>query len=116
VNVLFLRTVGRKSGQRRESPVSWFADGDDAWLIVASAAGSAHNPDWYYNLMAHPDQVSVELPGRGPVAVVAARQLDGARRDEAWTRIVQAQPRYAKYQRKTDRVLPIIRLTPVVSE
>jgi hypothetical protein len=39
MNVLFLTTTGRKSGQRHENPVAWFPDGDDAWLIVASAAG-----------------------------------------------------------------------------
>jgi F420H(2)-dependent quinone reductase len=42
--------------------VAWFADGQDAWLIVAS--GGAAHPDWYLNLMAHPERASIELPGR----------------------------------------------------
>jgi len=59
MNVLVLHTVGYRSGQRRASPVSWFADGDQAWLIVASARRPARSPDWYHNLAAHPDQVSI---------------------------------------------------------
>jgi deazaflavin-dependent oxidoreductase (nitroreductase family) len=47
MELLILHTVGRRSGQPRESPVAWFADGEDAWLIVASGGGSRH-PDWYF--------------------------------------------------------------------
>src|SRR4029450_4472126 len=44
MDVLFLTTIGRRTGQRRETPVAWFPDGEDAWLIVASAAGTARTP------------------------------------------------------------------------
>ena len=110
MDVLFLTTTGRKSGQAYENAVSWFADGDDAWLIVASAGGSAANPAWYLNMAAHPDQVWIELPDRK--LQVTPEQLAGERREEAWQRITTAQPRYAKYQTKTDRPLPVIRLVP----
>ncbi|HEY9524271.1 MAG TPA: nitroreductase/quinone reductase family protein [Thermopolyspora sp.] len=108
MDVLFLTTIGRKTGVRRETPVAWFPAGQDAWLIVASAAGSPRNPDWYRNLAAHPDQVWIELPGRK--LKVVAEQLSGAPRAECWQRITAAQSRYAKYQQKTDRELPVIRL------
>src|SRR3990170_431032 len=52
---LILNTVGRRSGQPRETPVAWFADGEDTRLIVASGGGSQH-PDWHTNLMAYPDR------------------------------------------------------------
>ncbi|TYK42809.1 nitroreductase family deazaflavin-dependent oxidoreductase [Actinomadura decatromicini] len=110
MDVLILNTVGRRSGQPRQTPVAWFSDTDDARLIVASGGGS-QNPDWYANLMAHPEQASIELPGRDAVGVTPHR-LDGADRDEAWQRIAAAQPRLAKYQSKSDRVYPVIRLTP----
>ncbi len=110
MDVLILHTVGRRSEQPRETPVTWFADGDDAWLVIASGGGSRH-PDWYVNLMAHPDRPSIELPGRGTVEV-SPHRLDGTDREQAWERIVAAQPRYAKYQRKSDRAYPILRLTP----
>ena len=110
MNVLVLVTLGRKSGVERETPVGWFPGPDDSWVIVASAAGAAGNPAWYYNLAAHPDQVWIETPG-GKVAVTA-QQLHGAERDQAWQQITTAAPRFAKYQQATDRELPIIRLVP----
>src|ERR671916_9975 len=85
MDVLILHTTGIRSGQPRETPLAWFADGDDARLIVGSGGGSRH-PDWFVNLMAHPERASIELPGRDAVPVTPQR-LDGAERDEAWERI-----------------------------
>jgi deazaflavin-dependent oxidoreductase (nitroreductase family) len=110
MDVLILNTVGRRSGQPRETPVAWFADGEDARLIVASGGGSQH-PDWHGNLMAHPDRATIELPGHEAVAVTP-HQLDGADREQAWQRIAAAQPRIAKYQSKSERQYPVVRLTP----
>lgn len=110
MELLILNTVGRRSGLQRETPVTWFADGEDAWLIIASGGGHGH-PDWYLNLMAHPDRASIEFPGRDPMPVTPHR-LDGTDREQAWRRITDAQPRYEKYQRKSDREYPVVRLTP----
>jgi deazaflavin-dependent oxidoreductase (nitroreductase family) len=109
MDLLYLTTVGAKTGQKRESPVARFADGDDTWLVVASNGGSSRHPNWYHNLMAHPDQVRIEVAGRSVPAT--AEQLEGASRDEAWKRIVASQPRFGRYQQKTDRSLPVIRLS-----
>ncbi|WP_435070645.1 nitroreductase/quinone reductase family protein [Amycolatopsis thermoflava] len=108
MEVLILHTTGRRSGQPRETPVTWFADGDD-WLLVASGGGN-RNPDWYANLMARPDRAAIELSGPDRVPVKPQR-LEGADRARAWQRIVAAQPRYDKYQRKSDREYPVVRLT-----
>jgi deazaflavin-dependent oxidoreductase (nitroreductase family) len=110
MDVMILNTVGRRSGQPRETPVAWFADGADTWLVVASGGGGQH-PDWHANLMAHPDRASVELPGRDAVPVTPHR-LDGADREKAWQRITAAQPRIGKYQAKSEREYPVVRLTP----
>ena len=59
---------------------------------------------------AHPDQVQIEVEGRK--VAVAAEQLHGAERAEAWQQITTSAPRFAQYQEKTDRELPIIRLVP----
>jgi deazaflavin-dependent oxidoreductase (nitroreductase family) len=112
MDLLYLTTIGAKTGQKRLTPVARFPDGAGSWLVVASLAGSAHNPGWYHNIAAHPDQVWIEVAGQ-QLRVVTAEQLKGRRREEAWQRIIASQPRYAGYQRKTDRVLPIIRLSPV---
>ena len=109
-DALVLTTTGRKSGVERQTPVGWFPGQDDSRLIVASAAGAARNPAWYYNLAAHPDQVWIEMPGRK--LAVTAEQLHGAERDAAWRQITAAVPRFADNQQSTDRELPIIRLVP----
>ncbi|MFI7129513.1 nitroreductase/quinone reductase family protein [Nonomuraea sp. NPDC050153] len=109
-NALVLTTVGAKSGLERANPVGWFPGKDGSWLIVASAAGAAGNPAWYYNLAAHPDKVQIEFDGR-KIAVVA-EQLHGVARADAWRQIIAAAPRFGQYQVKTDRELPIIRLVP----
>jgi deazaflavin-dependent oxidoreductase (nitroreductase family) len=110
MDVLILNTVGSRSGQPRETPVAWFGEGGDAWLSIASGGGS-QNPDWYTNLMANPEKATVELPGRGPVKITPHR-LDGAEREDAWKLISTAQPRIAKYQSKSEREYPIVKLTP----
>jgi deazaflavin-dependent oxidoreductase (nitroreductase family) len=110
MDLLYLTTIGARTGEKRQVPVAYFPDGDEAWLIVASAAGAARHPGWYHNLAAHPDQVWIEVGGRR--LRVTPEQLDGDRRQAAWQRIVAGQPRYAGYQRKTDRELPVIRLSP----
>jgi len=110
MDVLLLSTKGRQSGQQRETPLAWFADGEDSRLIVASGGGS-QNPDWYVNLMAHPDEASIELPN-GETLPVKPVALDGDEREEGWHRIATAQPRIAKYQSKSDRTYPVVRLTP----
>jgi len=109
MDLLYLTTVGAKTGQKRQSPVARFPDGDDAWLVVASNGGSARHPSWYHNLMAHPDKVWLDIGGRSVQASV--EQLEGPRRDAAWQRITASQPRFAGYQRKTARALPVIRLS-----
>jgi deazaflavin-dependent oxidoreductase (nitroreductase family) len=109
MDLLYLTTVGAKTGEKRLSPVARFPDGDDAWIVVASNNGSSRNPSWYHNLMAHPDQVWIEVAGRSVPATV--EQLEGPRRDAAWQRVIASQPRFAGYQRKTDRKLPVVRLS-----
>ena len=105
---LVLTTVGSKSGQERKSPLAYFPADGGGWLIVASFAGAAKNPSWYYNLAAHPEQVSIEFSGRSES--VTAEQLHGAERESAWRQITAASERFTEYQSKTDRELPIIRL------
>lgn len=109
-NALILTTTGRKSGAERTNPVGWFPGRDGSWLIVASAAGAAGNPAWYYNIAAHPDKVRIEIEGR--TVPVVADQLHGAERAEAWEQIVATAARFGQYQQKTDRELPVIRLVP----
>ncbi|OLT13642.1 nitroreductase [Pseudonocardia sp. CNS-139] len=110
MDLLILHTTGRRSGQPRESPLTWFAEGD-ARLVVASGGGS-RNPDWFMNLTAHPDAVAVEMPGDGGPVPVTAQVLDDTERERAWQHITTMQPRYAKYQGRSERKYPVVRLSP----
>jgi deazaflavin-dependent oxidoreductase (nitroreductase family) len=110
MNLLVLTTVGRKSGQPRQTPLAWFPGPDGSWLVVASAAGAAANPAWYLNLAAHPDQVTVEQGGRK--VAVTPQELHGAERAAAWARITAEAENFRRYEQATDRQIPVIRLRP----
>ncbi len=110
-DALLLTTIGRKSGTERAVRVGCFPGTGGSWLICAAAGGTAVNPAWYYNIAAHPDKVQIEVEGRRKVAVTA-EQLHGAERAEAWQQITAAAPQFARFQHKTDRELPVIRLLP----
>jgi deazaflavin-dependent oxidoreductase (nitroreductase family) len=107
--LLDLTTVGARSSQPRTCTVMDFPEADDAWLIVASRSGTADHPSWYYNLAKHPDRVTIEVQGRKTTAM--PQTLTGDERAAAWTRITRARPRYAGYQQKTDRQIPVVRRT-----
>jgi deazaflavin-dependent oxidoreductase (nitroreductase family) len=78
---------------------------------VASAAGSARHPAWYFNLAKHPDQVWIEV-GDAKLKV-RPTLLSGEERAAAWQRVIREAPQYAAYETKTDRQIPIVRLEPV---
>lgn len=113
MELLILHTVGRHSGEPRVTPLAWFPDGSsdstDAWLVVGSGGGDLH-PDWFANLVAHPDRTAVELPG-GEAVPVTPQRLEGPAREDAWQRITAANPRLGKYQAKSKRIYPVIRLS-----
>jgi deazaflavin-dependent oxidoreductase (nitroreductase family) len=105
-----LTTVGAKSGQLRRRTLAYFANGDDAWVIVGSAGGAAKHPAWIYNIARHPDQVWLEF-GLKKIKV-QPETLKGEERASMWRRIVAAAPNYKSYESKTDREIPLVRLVP----
>jgi deazaflavin-dependent oxidoreductase (nitroreductase family) len=110
LDLLYLTTVGARSGKQRTNPVARFDDGQGGWIVVASANGAAQHPGWYHNLVAHPDSVWVEVAGTRHHVTV--EQLADEQREQAWERVVTRAPNFKAYLNKTDRELPILRLTP----
>ncbi len=108
MDLLYISTVGARSGERRTAPVARFDDGDGAWLVVASAGGQAQHPAWYLNVVAHPQDVEAEVSGVRHRVV--PEQLAGAERAEAWRAITARVPGFASYEAKTDRPIPVLRL------
>ncbi|GAA3536120.1 hypothetical protein AFL01nite_08520 [Aeromicrobium flavum] len=109
MKVLVLNTTGAKTGEKRETPVGWFPGENGSWLVVASANGAVRNPAWFHNLAAHPDDVTIEVDGRS--VPVMAEQLHGAEREAALASIIASAPQFAGYEQKTDRAIPVVRLT-----
>jgi deazaflavin-dependent oxidoreductase (nitroreductase family) len=107
--LLLLTTVGARSGRERRVTLGWFPDGKNVRLVVASAGGSAKHPAWYINMAKNPDKVWIEV-GRRRLRV-RPESLKGAEREAAWRRILSQSPGYGAYQEKTDRAIPIVRLT-----
>jgi deazaflavin-dependent oxidoreductase (nitroreductase family) len=106
---LVLTTIGSRSGQKRDVHLTAFPEGD-GWLVVGSKGGDPTHPAWFVNMARHPDQVWVQV-GKRKVRVEPAT-LNGANRAAAWKRIVAEFSNYADYEKKTDREIPVIRLTP----
>jgi deazaflavin-dependent oxidoreductase (nitroreductase family) len=108
--VLELTTTGRKTGQPRSVMLTSPVQEGDTYVIVASRGGDDHHPAWFLNLKADP-QVQVALDGK-PAAPYVAREGTPDERARIWPQITSAYKGYAGYERKTDRVIPIVFLTP----
>ena len=102
--LLIMHTTGAKSGKERVIPVMYQAVGDD-FAVFASKAGAPSNPDWYHNLVAHPD-VTIEV-GSDTVAV-RARVTKGDERRTIWTRQKEEYPQFAGYEEATTREIPVV--------
>jgi F420H(2)-dependent quinone reductase len=111
VDILLLDHVGRKSGQKRTSPLLYIEDGDD-FVIVASKGGARKHPSWWINLRAHP-RTTIQVKDRK--IEVEANQAGRLDRRKLWPRVVEAWPDYAEYQKRTDREIPVIRLKPAAT-
>jgi deazaflavin-dependent oxidoreductase (nitroreductase family) len=105
--LLLLHTIGRKSGKEHINPVAYVTDGD-RWVIIASKGGAPTNPDWYYNLLAHP-VVTVEV-GTDKFQV-RATVTGEPERTRLYNKMVEMMPGFAEYQRKTTRIIPVFVLS-----
>ncbi len=110
--LLLLHHTGAKSGKSRINPLAYQSDGG-RYVIFASKAGAPSNPDWYYNLKAHPD-VQIEV-GTDTFDVVAS-EASGEERERLFRTQAERMPQFAVYEQKAEgRVIPVIVLTPTTS-
>ena len=105
-----LTTIGRKSGQPRTTMLASPYQEGSTVVIVASAGGNDHHPTWYLNILNNPD-VTVAVGGKRAekMKAVTATPEERAR---LWPLITKDHRNYAGYQRKTEREIPLILLTP----
>ena len=107
--VVELRHVGRKSGKEYRTLLTSPLQENGGYVLVASKGGDDRDPDWYRNLVAHPD---VDLVARGTTIPVTARTATDEERAELWPRIEAVYKGYAGYQARTDRVIPVVICEP----
>ena len=104
--MILVHHLGARTGTERVSPLVYLPDGDNM-VIAATKGGAPTNPDWYYNLKAHP-RITVEVGTE--TFPVEATEVTGSERDELWGRLVEMRPGFAEYEEKTDRLFPMFRL------
>ncbi len=102
--MLLLHTTGARTGKERVNPVAYQPLGDN-FAVFASKAGAPTNPDWYHNLLAHPD-TTVEV-GDDTIEVTA-RVATGDERERIWERQKRDMPGFANYEQKTTRQIPVV--------
>lgn len=107
--ILLLITIGAKTGRRRATPLLYLPDGNRV-IIIASNAGRAPHPAWYYNLRAHPE-VTVYLRGR--VGCYRASEARGEERAALWRRAADYFEGFSLYERRVERQIPVLVLTPI---
>lgn len=109
--VVLLTIRGAKTGKLRKVPLMR-VENDGVYAIVASKGGSPQHPVWYHNITANP---VVDLQDGEVRKSYRVREVGGDEREIWWDRSVEAYPPYADYQKKTDRLIPVLVLEPVES-
>jgi deazaflavin-dependent oxidoreductase (nitroreductase family) len=104
-----VHTTGRKSGQRRSVMLTTPIHEPDRLVLVASKGGDDRHPDWYHNVVAHPD---IEITDRGETRKMRARTATAEEKAELWPQIVAAYKGYAGYQKRTGRDIPVVICEP----
>src|SRR5215469_4769034 len=92
-HLLLLTSTGAKSGQPRTNPLAYLPDGERL-IVFATKGGAPTNPDWYYNLLVHPE-ASVEIGTE--TFEVTAGVVHGAERDQLYARQVAVTPAFGDY-------------------
>jgi deazaflavin-dependent oxidoreductase (nitroreductase family) len=108
IPTLLLETVGARSREPRRNGVIYFNDGDKV-ILVASNAGAARHPSWFFNARANPD---VKLNGQPYRAQVVEDEAEKARLWELGDRVFSPFSRYRDSAAASGRTIPILRLTP----
>jgi deazaflavin-dependent oxidoreductase (nitroreductase family) len=103
---VILTTTGARTGKLRRIPLIRVTH-NGAFLAVASNGGNARNPQWYYNVLAHP-QVTLQDGGRK--FLLAARELAGEEKQYYWSHAVEIFPRFDEYRKKAGRPIPMFLL------
>ncbi len=107
--IVVITSVGATSGYLRKNPVMR-VERAGTYVAIASKGGADDQPEWYYNLLAHPE---VELQDGAVRRTYRAELVHGEERADLWQLAVATWRTYASYQERTDREIPVFKLTPM---
>ena len=110
--LLLLHHTGARSGRSRVNPLAYHSD-NGRYVVFASKAGAPTNPDWYHNLKAHPE-VTIEVGTEAGIDTIdaIASEATGDERERLYRTQAERVPRFADYAKQTERVIPVMVLTP----
>ena len=105
LDMLLLTTVGRKTGQKRYTPLL-FKKIEGSFHCAGSFGGRDKPPHWYSNILSNP---SLEILAEGRTFQAQAHILEGNAKADAWNSLIDLYPNFQKYQNRTDRVIPVVK-------
>ena len=107
--IVVITSRGAKSGNLRKNPVMR-VERDGIYVAIASKGGADDQPEWYYNFLAHPE---VDLQDGPEKKTYRVDLVEGEERADLWQLAVDTWPTYASYQKRTERQIPVFKLTPI---
>jgi deazaflavin-dependent oxidoreductase (nitroreductase family) len=108
IPLLLLHHTGAKSALTRVNPIAYLSDGS-RYFVWAANGGAPQHPAWYHNLKSHP-VTSIEVGGEE--IDVMAHEATGEERQGLLSAATTTYPQLAEAAAKTERVIPIVVLTP----
>ncbi|MES1247061.1 MAG: nitroreductase/quinone reductase family protein [Actinomycetota bacterium] len=107
--IVLVHHTGAKTGTERVNPLVYQQLDGDTVAVFASKAGATTNPDWFHNLVAHPD-TSIEIGTE--TRPVHARIADGEERERIWSKQKELFPQFAEYEETANREIPVVVFEP----
>lgn len=106
--IVVITSIGAKSGNLRKNPVMR-VERDGVYVAIASKGGADEHPEWYFNFVAHPE---VDLQDGATKKTYDVELVQGVEREDLWKLAVDTWDTYASYQEKTEREIPVFKLSP----
>jgi len=104
MDILLLEHRGARSGNGYTTPLVYTTDGD-RWVVIASKGGEPDDPQWYRNLVAHPE---VEIEVGAERLAVRATPATGAERERLYQAQAATYPQFTEYAERTTRQIPVV--------
>ena len=108
IPMLLLSTQGRRTGKWRTTPLAYMPDGDRC-VVLGSNNGQERDPAWWLNLEANH---SARIQLRGRTLDVEGRRATPEEREALWPRMIETNPTWERYPKKTRRDIPVVLLEP----